>query len=253
MTPVDVTLDNAGNLYFAEPATNRVRKINLNTMIVSPVAGAGSAGYSGDGGPAAVAQLFAPSGVAVDAQGDVFIADTGNSVVRMISGTTIWTIAGTGNFTFDLESGPALGVSIDPIGISVNSNGTVYIADEFNDRIRMLTPVTPASVNVSSKNIQTAVPGTQVSISVKVTDASGNPVSGAVVNFSVTTGSAQLSAASAATNASGVATVLVISTVDRQAVFWDHQFRGEQRGKSAARRPVFFDVGWQPSNQVRAG
>ncbi len=186
-----------------------MRKINLNSMIVSPVAGAGSAGYSGDGGSAAVAQLFAPSGVAVDARGDVFIADTGNSVVRMISGSTIWTVAGTGKFTFDLESGPALGVSIDPVGISVNSDGTVYIADEFNDRIRMLTPVVPASVGVSSKNVETAVPGTQIAISVTVTDASGNPVGGAVVNFSVISGSAQLSAASVATNASGVATVLV--------------------------------------------
>ena len=212
VVPVDLALDNAGNLFFAEPVANRVRKINLASLIVTSVAGVGTAGHSGDGGPATLAQLSDPTGVAVDAKGNVFIADAGNSVVRMISGSTIWTVAGTGNYAFDLETGPAVGVSIDPVGISVDSGGNIYIADEFNDRIRQLIPVSAASLGVSSGNSQTVVPGTQVTISVTVKDASGNLVGGAVVNFTVTSGSAQLSAGSVLTNASGVASVVVTLT-----------------------------------------
>ncbi len=206
---VDLSLDSAGNLYFAEADTNRVRKINLNSMIVSPVAGAGSAGYSGDGGPAATAQLNDPTGVAVDALGNVLIADAGNSVVRMVAGANIVTVAGTGNYTFDVESGPALGVSIDPVGVTADTDGSIYIADEFNDRIRKLTPVIPATLSVSTGNVLSGVPGAQLSLSVTVKDASGNPVGGVIVTFSVTSGSATLSTTSATTNASGVAIVLV--------------------------------------------
>jgi trimeric autotransporter adhesin len=209
VAPWDVALDSAGNLYFAEPATSRVRKINLSSMIVTPVAGIGSPGYSGDGGAASAAQLDGPTGVAVDAKGNVLIADEGNSVVRMVLGGNIWTVAGTGNFPFDVESGSALGVSIDPVGISVDSGGNIYIADEFNDRIRQLTAVVPASLSVTSGNMQTGVPGSQIPISVIVKDASGNPVGGAIVTFSVTSGSAQLSAPAVTTNTLGVATVMV--------------------------------------------
>ncbi len=231
---MDLALDNAGNLYFAgtgdQPGAQDQPEQHDR---FSRGLAAGSAGYSGDGvAPRRWPSFLGPSGVAVDAQGDVFfIADTGNSVVRMISGATIWTVAGTGAYAFDLESGPARGVSIDPVGISVDSSGASYIADEFNDRIRKLTPVIPAGVNASSKNVQTAVPGTQFSISVTVTDASGSPVGGAIVNFSVTVGSAQLSASAVETNASGVATVL---------------------GHRGLRRAIFrFKPAWEPCSPLR--
>lgn len=211
VAPVGLALDTAGNLYLAESSTNQVRKINLNSGMISPVAGAGSRGYSGDGGAAQTAQLFAPQGVAVDALGNVFIADAGNSVVRMITGTTIWSVAGSGpgNYTFDFEAGPGLGVSIDPEGIFADTDGSIYIADEYNDRIRKLTPVVAASLGVSSGNVLTGLPGAQLAMSVTVTDASGNPVGNATVHFSVTQGSAQLSSTSVETNGSGVAIVLV--------------------------------------------
>jgi trimeric autotransporter adhesin len=209
VAPGSVALDNLGNLYFAEPSTNTVRKINLNTMIVTPVAGAGSMGYSGDGGPATSAQLNRPTGVAVDAHGNVFIADAGNAVVRMITGSTIWTVAGTGNYVFDVESGPALGVSIAPAGVFADTDGTIYIADEYNDRIRKLTAAVPTSLNVSSGNLLTGVPGAQLAVGVTVTDAAGNPVGNATVTFSVTQGTAQLSATTVQTNGAGVAIVLV--------------------------------------------
>lgn len=205
-----ISLDNAGNLFFAEPATDRVRRINLNSMMVIPVAGIGSPGYSGDGGDASTAQLNDPAGVAVDLKGNVFISDTGNAVVRMITTAgTIWTVAGTGKYPFDLEAGPALGVSIDPAGLATVPDGSVYVADYFNDRIRKLTPVTPANVAASSGAVASGTPGQQIAVSVTVTDSSGNPVSGAIVTFSVTSGSAQLSATTVETNAAGVAIVLV--------------------------------------------
>ena len=205
-----LALDNSGNLFFAEPDTHRIRRINLNSMMVIPVAGIGSPGYTGDGGDAATAQLNGPTGVAVDLKGNVFIADKQNSVVRMITTTgTIWTVAGTGKYPFDLESGPALGVSIDPGGVATAADGSVYVADYFNDRIRELTPVVPAKVAASSGTVASGAPGQQIAVSVTVTDSSGNPVSGAIVTFSVTSGSAQLSATTVETNASGVAIVLV--------------------------------------------
>ena len=209
VAPVDLTLDGAGNLYLAESATNRVRKINLNTMVISPVAGAGSAGYSGDGGPAISAQLNQPTGVTVDPQGNLFIADAANSVVRMIVGSTIFTAAGTGKYAFDIESGPAVGVSMDPVGVSAAADGSIYVADSFNDRIRKLTPVAAANLVQAAPSATTGVPGSQITLSVTITDASGNPVGGAVVTFTVTSGSATLSASAVQTNASGVATVIV--------------------------------------------
>src|SRR6185437_3713712 len=104
--PTAVALDAAGNLYIAEAGANRVRKVNLSSGIITTVAGDGTAGPTGDGGPATNAELNNPSGIAVDATGDLFIADTGNNRIRRVYALTgtIVTIAGTGTagYTGDL-------------------------------------------------------------------------------------------------------------------------------------------------------
>jgi trimeric autotransporter adhesin len=85
LDPYDVTLDNAGNLYVADLLNDRVRKINLSTKIITTVAGIGTPGYSGDNGRATGAQLKLPASMALDAAGNLYIADNGNSVVRRVS------------------------------------------------------------------------------------------------------------------------------------------------------------------------
>jgi trimeric autotransporter adhesin len=204
----DITLF-GGNLYLAEPATNRIRKIDLSTKIISTVVGIGTPGYSGDGGSPLSAQLEFPLSVAFDAAGAMYIADEGNSVVRRVSGSTITTIAGNQNVQFNSDFGTALGVAIDPIRVTVDSGGTIYVTDQLNDRIRVLQPQTATKLTISSGNNGSGPPGTSVNIVVKVTDAASLPVGGALVNFTVTGGTAALLAPSATTIGDGTATMQV--------------------------------------------
>ena len=105
--PEGVAVDASGNLYIADTDNNRIRKISPNGVIVT-IAGTGIAGFSGDGGLATDAQLNQPEGVAVDASGNLYIADTGNNRIRKISPDgVIITIAGTGIAGFGGDHGPA--------------------------------------------------------------------------------------------------------------------------------------------------
>jgi uncharacterized protein (TIGR03437 family) len=209
LNPNDVALDTSGNLYVADTLNNRIRKINLTSKVITTVAGIGSPGYSGDGGPATSAQLKLPTSMTVDAAGNLYIADNGNSVIRRVSATTgvITTIAGNGKSVFNVESGTALGVSIDPTRVAVDASGAVYFTDQFNDRVRKLTVQVPAAMTISSGDAQSGAPGATLSVAVKVADATGSPVGNVVVGFTVSTGTATLSAATAKTGGDGVATV----------------------------------------------
>jgi sugar lactone lactonase YvrE len=134
----------SGFVYIADYLNHCIRRINTATGIIDTYAGNGTPGYSGDGGPATSATLNAPADVEVDALGDVYIADTYNSVVRKVdSSGTITTVAGVqhgfseGAVYFGGDGGPATAALLDrPHGIAFDEAGALYIADSYNNRIR---------------------------------------------------------------------------------------------------------------------
>jgi len=134
--PIAVVVDAQGNLYIADEEDNRIRKVNPSG-IISTFAGTGLPGYSGDRGPAINAELNSPTGLALDAKGNVYVADRGNSVVRRIATDgTINTVAGNGISTFAGDNGPATSAQLDPTAVAVDSQGNLYISDGLNFRIR---------------------------------------------------------------------------------------------------------------------
>ncbi len=140
--PTGVAVDGSGNLYIADAWNDRIRKVDAATSIVSTVAGDGMLGYGGDGGPAALAQLRTPGGVAVDAAGNLYIADTGSHRIRKVNPTgVISTAAGDGTEGYGGDGGPAaLAQLASPRGVAVDAAGNLYIADWRSNRIRRVTP-----------------------------------------------------------------------------------------------------------------
>jgi sugar lactone lactonase YvrE len=135
--PTGLALDSAGNLYIAQTGNNAIRKVNT-AGIISTFAGTGGRGSTGDGGPATMAKLSVPTGVAVDAVNDVFIADTGNNKVRAVNtGGIIHTFAGTGTSGYNGDNKLATSAMLSgPSGLGIDGSGTVYISDTGNNRIR---------------------------------------------------------------------------------------------------------------------
>ncbi len=136
-----VVADAHGNLFIADTGNHRVRKISTDGIITT-VAGTGTRGYSGDGGPAVEAKLAVPSAIAIDADGIVYIADFLNHRIRKLSTDgTITTIAGTGTAGYNGDGRLAIESQIgEPCGVAVDRQGYVYIGDQVNLRVRVVTP-----------------------------------------------------------------------------------------------------------------
>ncbi|MGA3236246.1 MAG: hypothetical protein ABSG03_08085 [Bryobacteraceae bacterium] len=132
--PAAVALDSSGSLYIADQQ-GVIWKISNGA--IAAVAGNGTQGFSGDGGPATAAQLNNPSGVAVDAAGNLYISDTDNQRIRKVANGVITTLAGNGTAGFSGDNGPATGAELNlPVGVAVDSSGNLYISDSYNNRVR---------------------------------------------------------------------------------------------------------------------
>lgn len=134
--PQGLALDGAGRLYVADSTNHRIRVIDSNGTITT-LAGSGRPGFGGDDGPSTEAMLLRPSDVAVDALGNVYIADTGNHRIRRVSNGIITTVAGNSRVGFGGDGGPAdLATLNNPEGVAVDMYGSVYIADTRNHMVR---------------------------------------------------------------------------------------------------------------------
>ena len=153
--PGAVASDSDGNLYIADRANHRIRRISAEGRITT-VAGKAGQPVSGDGGPAVAARLLAPFAIAVSAAGELYIADTGNQRVRKV-GTdgTIQTIAGNGVSASNGDGGPATAASLaSPAGVAVDSLGNVFVSEFAGHRVRKVSAagqiVTVAGTGVAS-------------------------------------------------------------------------------------------------------
>lgn len=141
--PTGLAVDGAGNLFFSDSSNNRVRRVDAATGLISTIAGNGVAGGSGDDGAASSAELNNPSGLALDGAGNLFIADSGNNVVRRVDAVTglITTVVGKiGESGYAGDGGPAVDATLtSPQGIALTPGGDLVVADSGNAVVRLVT------------------------------------------------------------------------------------------------------------------
>jgi serine/threonine protein kinase, bacterial len=135
--PAGLVFDTKGNLYIADRNNNRVRKVDTKGIITT-VAGNGTGGFSGDGGPATKASLDLPADLALDSKGNLYISDRSNNRVRMVDAKgIIKTVAGNGGDAYKGDKGPAINAELNkPFGLAIDKKDNLYIADRGNNRIR---------------------------------------------------------------------------------------------------------------------
>lgn len=143
--PRALAFDGDHSLYLALREGNAVYRIDLQARTLHHVAGTGKKGYAGDGGDARQAEFFGPKGIALGPDGDIYLADTQNHVVRVIrqASGTVETLVGDGVEGDGPDGDPLRCRLDDPHGIFVGADGTVYIGDSENHRVRRLAPSTP--------------------------------------------------------------------------------------------------------------
>ena len=157
--PRQVHIDGAGNIFFADYDNHAVWKIDAVTGAIVRVAGRGTSGDDGDGGPASEAELNTPRGVCTDAFGNVYIADSGNNRIRKVSAGFISTVVNTTGVAGDSGDGnPATGAQLNrPFGVQADAAGNLYIADTDNHRIRKVTKATGTITTIVNVNGQITV------------------------------------------------------------------------------------------------
>lgn len=157
--PMGEVVDAAGNLYLSDSSNNRIRRVDASTGLISTVAGIGAAGFLGDGGPAVNAEVSNPAALALDGAGNLYIADSSNSAIRVINAVTgiITTVAGTGGQPgYSGDGGLATSAKLgQPYGLAFDALGNMYIADTNNNAIRKVNAATGVITTISGQ----AVPG----------------------------------------------------------------------------------------------
>ena len=139
MRPTGVAYDAAGDLFIADTARNQVFEITVGGAI-TVVAGTGTQGFSGDGGPAAAAELNTPMSVAVAPDGILYIADTGNQRIRAVQGGNINTFAGNGARGFTGDGGLATAAALNhPVALALDTTGALLVCDQGNERVRRIS------------------------------------------------------------------------------------------------------------------
>jgi uncharacterized protein (TIGR03437 family) len=140
--PIGVAVDGSGNVYICDNGNSRIRKVTAATGIITTIAGNGTQGFGGDGGPGTAAQLNTPQNVAVDKDGNVYISDFGNNRIRKVNASdgNISTVAGNGSVGFSGDGGPATQAQLNsPNNVSADKDGNLIICDPGNFRIRKVT------------------------------------------------------------------------------------------------------------------
>jgi len=140
--PAAIVVAANGDMYIADTGNDAVRKVTAATGIATTYAGTGTTGYTGDGGAATSARLSGPQGLVLAGNGDLYIADTGNNVIRRVTAATgvITTFAGTGTAGFLGDGGVATSARLNaPESVSISASGELYIADAGNNRIRRVS------------------------------------------------------------------------------------------------------------------
>jgi DNA-binding beta-propeller fold protein YncE len=166
--PQNVAVNAAGEVFIADTYNNRVVKVTPQGKVVT-VAGDGAAGYSGDGRLAAFAELNSPTGLAVDANGNLYIADSANNVIRRVDARTGIITTAAGDFAADKandglggfsgDGGPATSAQLnDPQGLAVDGAGDLFIADTFNNAVREVTPAGTITTVVNAATATGATP-----------------------------------------------------------------------------------------------
>jgi hypothetical protein len=174
--PHNVAIDAAGNIYIADMWNNCIRKVTASTGIITTVAGNGIASYSGDGGAATSAELYHPSGVALDTAGNIYIADYANNRIRKVTVSTndISTVAGNGTAGYNGDGGSAISAELNtPYSVAVDTSGNIYISDTNNYRIRKVTVSTGVISTVAGTGAGGYTGNGGPAVSAKITQAMG--------------------------------------------------------------------------------
>ena len=154
-SPTGLALDPAGDLFIAESGHNQIDFIDHVTGQMSVLAGTGASGNGGDGGPAADAQLYWPTGLAVDPSGNLYVTNNIDATVREITGL-VSTAVGNGSYGNGGDTGPAIDAQLaNPNGVAVDAAGDIFIADTWNNSVREVNAATGAITTIAGGGTET--------------------------------------------------------------------------------------------------